>query len=400
MAERGNEIKDDESAEGRDDLQSLIDSDVDGLLDAPEAVVKITSTDRLERAFLEIVEFRRANDRNPSSATRDIAERKLGARLDGILANADKTAALQELDEFGLLNLPEIPATIDELLDSDEFDLLADESGLLDVSDLPVRRAADSPDSVEKRRKAEGFEAFEPLFKTKHSELADGTFRLIPFPGLQTIEVGNFFVLDGVMLFIAEVGDTVVRVVGGKEREKQRLRVLFENGTESSMYRQSLSIRLHEHEGQALARTGHQVHEVGDADKESGHIYVLRSLSEDPQIAGIKDLHKVGFSTTSVEKRIANASKQPTYLMAPVQVVENYRTYNLKPSALEHLLHRVFAEVRLDVTQIDRKGRDYDPSEWFVAPRAVINQAIRMIMSGEIVDYVYDASSQRLTERD
>jgi len=380
----------------RVDLQWLIDSDVDGLLDAPDKPKKITSADRLERAFLEIVEFRRAHGRVPSSSTREIAERKLGARLDGILADDVKIETLKPLDEFGLLDLPEVPTSIDDLLESDDLDLLGDESGILDVSDLPVRRAPDAADSVAKREKAIGFEAFEPLFKTKHAELTDGTFRLVPFPGVQTIEEGNFFVLNGVMLFVAEVGDTTYKVVGGKQEQKQRLRVVFENGTESSMYRQSLSIRLHERQGLALARTGHDMGEIGDADKESGHIYVLRSLSDDPQIADIEDLHKIGFSTTSVEQRIVNAAKQPTYLMAPVAIVEDYRTYNLRPSALEHLLHRVFAEVRLDITQIDRKGRDYDPSEWFVVPRNVINQAISMIMSGEIVDYVYDSERQAL----
>lgn len=248
--------------------------------------------------------------------------------------------------------------------------------------------------------KATGFEAFEPLFKAKHAELAAGLHRLIPFPGVHTIEEGNFFVLNGIMLLVAEVGDTTYKTVGGKQEQKQRLRVIFENGTESSMYRQSLSIRLHEQEGQALARAGHDVGEIDDADKESGHIYVLRSLSDDPQIAKLENLHKIGFSRTSVQQRIANAEKSPTYLMAPVKIVEDYRTYNLKPSALEHLMHRVFAEVRLDITQIDTKGRNYDPSEWFVVPLQVVNQAITMIMSGEIIAYTYDVPTQRLVERD
>ncbi|TDW31423.1 GIY-YIG nuclease family protein [Cryobacterium psychrophilum] len=382
------------------DLQWLIDSDVDGLLDMAEKPKKVTSSDRLERAFLEVVEFRRTHDRVPSSTTREIAERKLGARLDGILADEAKTTALKHLDEFGLLEIAQTPASIDDLLGSDDLDLLGDDSGLLDVSDLPQRKAPEAPDSIAKRTKAEGFEAFEPLFKAKHEELADGTYRLIPFPGVRSIEGGNFFVLNGVMLFVAEVGETTFTVVGGKQEQKQRLRVIFENGTESSMYRQSLSIRLHEADGQALARAGHDLTEVGDADKESGHIYVLRSRSDNPQIAAMQDLYKIGFSRNSVEKRIANAANAPTYLMAPVDIVADYRTYNLKPSALEHLLHRAFAEVRLDVTQIDTKGRKYDPSEWFVVPLKVINQAINMIMSGEIVDYVYSATSQQLVQRD
>lgn len=388
-----------EAVAPRVDFQWLIDSDVDGLLDLPEKPKKATSSDRLERAFLEVVEFRRAHDRLPSSTTREIAERKLGARLDGIFADEEKIAALNHLDEFGLLETPEAPASINDLLDGDEFDLLGDDSGLLDVSDLPQRKVPEPPDSVEKRKKAEGFEAFEPLFKAKHAELAEGTYRLIPFPGVRTIEAGNFFVLNGVLLFVAEVGETTFTVVGGKQEQKQRLRVIFENGTESSMYRQSLSIRLHEAEGQALARAGHDLTEVGDPDMESGHIYVLRSRSDDPQIAAMQDPYKIGFSTTSVEQRIANAANTPTYLMAPVDIIADYRTYNSKPSALEHLLHRVFAEVRLNITQIDAKGRTYDPSEWFVVPLNVINQAISMIMSGEIVGVVYDTTTKKLAER-
>lgn len=386
------------SSQLEDALQRLLDADVDGLLDAPEKAKKVTSSDRLERAFLEVVEFRRQHGRNPSSATREIAERKLGARLDGILANEAKVAALKHLDEFGLLEEPEPPTSIDDLLDGDDLDLLGDETGILDVADLPVRKSPTENFDVARRKKATDFSSFEPLFKVKHAELADGTFRLIPFPGVHTIVEGSFFVLNGVMLFVAEIGETEHKVVGGKQEQKQRLRVIFENGTESSLYRQSLSIRLHEQDGLALARSGHDLSEVGDADKESGHIYVLRSLSEDPQIAGIKDLHKIGFSRGPVEKRIAGASQSPTFLMAPVEVVANYRAYNLRPSSLEHLLHRVFADVRLDVTQINGSGRAYDPSEWFIVPRKVINQAITMIMSGEIIDYVYDAASQRLVE--
>lgn len=381
------------------DLEALLDSDVDGLLDAPEKAAKVSSADRLERAFLEVVEFRRSQGRVPSSSTRNIAERKLGARLDGILANDEKTAVLKPLDEFGLLDVPEAPASIEDVLLGDEFDLLGDDSGLLDVSDLPVRKAPEAPASVEKRKKSTDFDQFEHLFTTKHVELAEGTVTLAPFKGLPTVQEGRFFVLNGVMLFVAEVHATKTMVVGGKPEPKQRLRVIFENGTESAMYRQSLSLRLHEQEGQAVVRTGIDDDEVFDAGTESGHIYVLRSLSTDPQIAGIADLHKIGFSTTSVEQRIKNAEKSPTYLMAPVKVVEDYRTYDLRPSALEHLLHRVFAEVRLDLSQVDRNGRDYDPSEWFVVGRNVINQAINMILSGEIVDYVYDARSGRLVDR-
>ncbi|WP_244093562.1 MULTISPECIES: GIY-YIG nuclease family protein [unclassified Microbacterium] len=369
----------------------------DELLKAPEQPKRITSSDRLERAFLEIVEFRRSEGRAPSPQTREIAERKLGARLDGFLANEAKAEAVKHLDEFGLLEAPAAPASLDELLESDDLDdLLGDDAGILDVSGLPVIKRPESAESVAQRVKAKDFEQFEPLFKAKHTELTDGTFTLKPFTGMDLIREGVFFVLNGVMCFVAEVGDDVDLVVGGKRTQKQRLRVVFENGTESAMYKQSLMTRMYEAQGQVLARAGHDSDEILDADIESGHIYVLQSLSTDPLIANLEHLHKIGFSTTSVEQRVKGASTSPTYLMAPIKIVADYRVYNLKASALESLLHRVFADVRLDLTQTDRKGRDYDPSEWFVVPRDVINQAVAMIMSGEIVDYSYDKVQQKL----
>lgn len=82
--------------------------------------------------------------------------------------------------------------------------------------------------------------------------------------------------------------------------------------------------------------------------------------------------------------------------MAPVEIVASYRTYNMRTSALENLLHRVFAEVRLDVSQVGKDGRRYEPSEWYVVPLEVIDQAVSLIASGDIVDFVYDPRLSRL----
>lgn len=378
-------------------IEAILDSDLGGLLDSPEKPTKATAADRLERAFLEVVEFRRTHGQVPSSTTREIAERKLGARLDGILANDDKIGALEALDEFGLLETPEAPASIDDLLGGDDIDLLGDESGLLDVSDLPVRRQVYGKE-VARREKARDFEQFEPMFKQKHAELREGTSKLLPYPGVNRIVPGAFFVLNGVMLFIAEVGETEYRKTTVRENKRERLRCLFENGTESSMYRQSLAIRLSDENGQIVVQS--ELPEILTDDEVSGYIYVLRSRSEDPQIAGIKDLYKMGFTRDTVEKRIKNAERSPTYLMAPVDVIASYRTYNVRVSALENLLHRVFSEVQLELTQADRKGRNYDPSEWFVVPLEVVDQAIDLILSGDIVHFVYDADAQKLVNRD
>lgn len=199
------------------------------------------------------------------------------------------------------------------------------------------------------------------------------------------------------MLFIAEVGEPKYKKSTVRENRRERPRVIIENGTESAMYRQFLGIRMGERDDLAVVPASFE--SVLAEDVETGYIYVLRSLSDGPQIASVPDLYKIEFSRGPVENRIARAEQEPTHLMAPVEVIATCRTYNPKTSALEHLLHLVFTDARLQVSQIGKNGRSYEPSEWFNVPLPVITQAIDLITSGDVVDYEYDTASQRLIER-
>lgn len=365
-------------------LDALIESDTDGLLDTPEKPAPVTAADRLTRAFGEILEFVEANGREPDPNTMTISERKLGARLMGIRASEEKMHALRDSDHLGLLAPQEAPASVDELLASG--DLIGEVPDIFDVSRLPARKSPDNDHDRATRVKASDFERFEQLFADKHAGLASGGWKLTVFAGERTIKEGRFFVIGGVMAFVAEVREPA------EGETKPRLRVIFENGTESSMYRESLATRIYESNGQAVTRTRMDATEIGDADVETGHIYVLRSLSEHPDLRSLGDLYKIGYTTGTVASRIAGAEKSATYLNAPVEVVADYRVYNLRPSALEHLLHRVFASVRLDAAVVDAVGGSAAATEWFLVPITVIDRAIEMIMSGDIVDYVYEPS--------
>ena len=392
-------------SEDNPNLEALLDaalaSDEDGLLEEPTKEHRLTTEDRLDRAFLEIAEFYRTHGRRPSSQTRNIAERRLGARLDGFLADQVRADAVADLDDFGLLTPESPPKNIDELLARDDLDLLGGDDDIFDLTPLPSRIITDKDVEVAKRKQARDFSQFENLFKVKHAELAAGDAVLRNFSGISTIRQGSFFVLGGVMLFVSEVGERDYKVSGGSYRPRERLRVIFENGTESSMYRTSLAIRLAEQNGRAVVPANHalSLDELGDADIETGHIYVLRSLSSDPQIAGLEDLHKIGFSRTPVSQRIKNAIHEPTYLMAPVEVVADYRVYNMRPSALESLIHRVFSNVRLNLSQVGPNGEIYNPSEWFIVPINAIDQAIEMTVNGDITDFTYDPTIQTFIYR-
>lgn len=177
---------------------------------------------------------------------------------------------------------------------------------------------------------------------------------------------GHYFVEDGMLVYIAGL-DQIEKNRHGKKNS--RTRCIYENGMESGIYMQTLCKNLY-HSGYTVQDTSNVEEDylkkefsINDSDVESGMIYVLRSLSKDPEIASIKNLYKIGFTTTPLEARIANAKNEPTYLCADVKVVATWRVYNVKSSTFEALLHKLFDGVQLQITVDGKK-----PKEWFVVP--------------------------------
>lgn len=247
------------------------------------------------------------------------------------------------------------------------------------------------------RKKAEDFNNFTQLFRDAHAEIQSGEIELKPFAGAPTIKVGELFVLNGLLAYVADVGE--LKLVGSASpRMKERLRLIFENGTESEMYLRSFASALGEDpSSRHLVRRKIDMSALASAVSSTGTIYVLKSLSQDQAVKGISNLYKIGYCTTSVEKRIANAEKSPTYLMAPVEIVAKYNVFDINIKALEHLIHQVFASVRLDLQQVNLKGEQVAVTEWFVVPLQVINQAMDLVIDGEIFNYYYyDKSVQAL----
>lgn len=137
--------------------------------------------------------------------------------------------------------------------------------------------------------------------------------------------------------------------------------------------------------------------QVTEDDRPSGTVYVLRSKSDYPEIASRRDLiHKIGVTGGEVPRRIANASLDPTYLLADVEVVATYRLYNIDRVKLERLLHRVLEPARLVITLTDRFGNPVSPREWFLVPLFVIEEVIDRIRDGSIAGYAYDPSQGAL----
>jgi hypothetical protein len=140
--------------------------------------------------------------------------------------------------------------------------------------------------------------------------------------------------------------------------------------------------------------------QIEKGDRPTGTVYVLRSNSDQPEIASRRDLiHKIGVTGGNVPRRIANARLDATYLLADVEVVATYQLYNINRTKLENLLHRVFEPARLRITLTDRFGNPVSPREWFLVPLFVIDDAIERIKDGTIADYVYEPAEGSLKRR-
>ena len=183
-----------------------------------------------------------------------------------------------------------------------------------------------------------------------------------------------------------------------------RLHLIFENGTESDMLLRSLATELYKDKSgrrvlpsQVAARE--KLTNIDKDDIETGFIYILQTLSSNPSLKKIKNLYKIGFSTTSMEKRLAKAESEPTYLMAPVNLIATYKCFNVNSQKLENLLHIFFGNSCLDTEVYDKHGNLFKPREWFIAPLREIELAVKLLINGEIVNYKYDSSKEEIIEK-
>lgn len=366
------------------------------------------SEERIIAGFEEIQRFTEKHGRAPQHGEdRDIFERLYAVRLDRLRTLPDCRALLEPMDHQGLLTgVLTIAASSDDALDVDDLAAeLADFAGADDITVLRhVRTSAEkrAAKEVADRKPCEDFKTFRPLFERVQEEVKTGMRQSQPIEaGRRAIEAGDFFVLDGLTLYVAEVGEPLK--VTAREVDR-RLRLIFSNGTESNLLLRSLqrafyddpaARRLASPESGQLSIGG----EFETDDVESGTIYVLRSLSDHPYVAQHRNIiHKVGVTGGRVEARIANAENEATYLLAKVEVVATYKLAGINRIRMEKLFHRLFASARLNITISDRFGHPVQPEEWFLVPLFVIDEAVTRIKDGSITDYVYDPKTAKLVK--
>jgi len=373
-------------------------------IDATQQSSRSPREERIIAGFEEIQRFVEQHGRAPQHGEdRDIFERLYAVRLDRLRNQADCRAIIDPLDHQGLLTGTE--PTLDNISSEiDDGELLvqlgvdtkqSDITELRHVRSFAEKRAAEE---IANREKCEDFDTFKPLFEQVQKELNSGFRQTRRFERKSEIAPGRFYVLGGQKAYVATMEQPTTNEHGNIDA---RLRVIFDNGTQSNLLMRSLQKALQQDPaGRRIieASAGPLFSDQSeDGDEASGIIYVLRSKSDHPTVAAHRDvLHKIGVTGGDIARRLANATLDPTFLMAEVEIVATYELYNINRTRLENLIHRIFGTARLDITITDRLGNPIVPREWFLVPLFVIDDAVVKIRDGTITAYRYDPSTAAL----
>lgn len=331
-----------------------------------------------------------------------MAERRMANRLKGYRSHEDMIELLKPYDELGLLNTESQKLTLEDTVKDEKQDfnslddILGDDSVLFSDSQQTVnsklfdtkklheirREQENQPEKVSQRHHMADFNKYEPLFKKVQAELASGKRQLRPFKNYE-ISLHHFYVLRGQLLYIEAVGDR--KKINNKSQRKTdaRLHVIYENGTENTPLLNGLAASMYGRNGKIVTEPDDNF-KLSDDDQITGYIYVLKSESDNPEIRRVQEehsLYKVGYTKGSVEKRIANAENESTYLYGPVKICEEIQVANLNSEALETAIHHALANYRLDVDIKAPNGRIIHPREWFVTDLDIINDTVNAIVA-------------------
>ncbi|MDF9663119.1 GIY-YIG nuclease family protein [Bacillus wiedmannii] len=343
--------------------------------------------------FQEIIEWIKTHDGKEPERSRDMTERKLFSRLKGYRDKPEMIKKLAEIDELDLLdsqnpvleNSIKIPKSLDDILNDDTLFEKEDKvDSLLDLS--RYKRTINAADKYSVRKRASHFEQYEPLFKLVQKEIANGMRKIIPVDTENNIQPGKFYIDNGILLYVLSVGNYYEDKHGHRNA---KLHLIYENGTENKgILLRSFASNLFD-----KTRHGRMVTEVmsdvmGETTVEeraaeyltTGYIYVVSSLSSNPEISKYQNLYKIGFASGSVEKRIANAENEATYLYAPVKIVATWEVQNFSGRKLETVIHHRFEDRQIQIAVPTANGKIENPKEWYVVSLDKIEASINDII--------------------
>lgn len=418
---------------GRPTLDDILNGmDEFGLLDVEAKAISSNAPIEVTK-FESINAFIDEHGRSPSDKG-DLSEKLLARRLKSYLNSKEAQTGLKDYDRHGLFVVLE--KETEELLErtdspalessaeiaredrmvqeAEEVTSLADifasegfadidfgDQSLFEPNHVQFSSNKEVPDEIAQRRTCEDFYQFENIFRNIHDGLKSGDITTSRFSQVASIEEGDSFVLQGVVCLVDSIGEYRTNTDG---RYDPRLRVIFENGTESNLLMRSLTKRLYEDEnGRRIAKDADSVvdsfNQISHKDQRVGQIYFVSTKSDNPNLLAIPNLVKIGYTELTVEDRTKNAVRDTAFLEAPVKILASIECFNMNPNKLETLIHGFLHAQRLKMTLKGKDGKSYHPKEWFSVPLDTALDVVRKIIDGEITKYRMDNTTGKLIKK-
>ena len=380
-------------------------SELDDFAESQKSGGRSAAEERIIAGFEEIERFVTENDRLPQHGeNRDIFERLYAIRLDRLRESEECREVLKSLDSRSLLDagddveLATEDITDEELLAAFGVEV-APENDVTQLVNVRSRQEIKAAEEVAQRTPCPDFDQFKPIFDQVQRQLKTGERQTLKYQDNAAVNQGDLFILDGQKVIVVNMDDPFVSDYG---RQDRRLRVVYDNATESDLLLRSLQRALNKDKSSRRITDPDFGPLFADAeaadDLPTGYIYVLRSKSDHPFISENRSIiHKIGVTGGDVKRRIANAKNDSTYLLADVEIVATFKLVNINRKGLEALLQKFFGSTRLNLELKDRFGKPVKPKEWFLVPLEVIEEVIEKIKEGTIEQFRYDRDTASLT---
>ena len=358
-------------------LEEIFENDEFGLFSDIKAKKVKPEHHTLLNNFREIEDFVEKYQREPSNQG-NITEKQLARRLTNLRNDPEKCKVLRDFDRLQLLQAKKIdvenirePKNLAEVFEADPF-------GLLDIGDTDILNLVHIQPKNQIR-----------LLKTKSVTTKRHE--------TENVEKGDCFILQGLLACVVDKNEEDRQ----SDRKNFRLRIIFENGTQSNMLSRSLTRALYKDEMSKRILFTEEVNRNHYLNllfgKHTGYIYVVKLKEPKAELADYHHLYKIGFTSTTVEERIKNSENDIAFLESTVIPVVAFKCYELNPHKLEILLHEFLYAQRIQLTLISKNGSAYQPQEWFNAELESIETAIEKLLQGTINEYRMDNTTGRIT---
>ncbi|MCY4381218.1 MAG: GIY-YIG nuclease family protein [Proteobacteria bacterium] len=418
------------------DIDTILSQDPLGILDEPPEISwQRTEQQNIQQSFRELHNFFSLHEREPKLSEDDFYEHLLRVRLDVYREDVEIREMLKDADEYQLLlpsdaeksqipildldlhedkiveqanysqdkpaSEPPQPDSLDDILIDDALGLLDDDDqevlGLFELKHVshPHQVTRQPSSYTASRRPCKNFKQYVNLFRQCYYDIHMGHNVILPTATVQkkSIEKGDFFILQGQMIYIADIHSEEIKNVTN-DRPTKRLHSVYDNKTESHILTQETFLKRLNKEGRRVVPRS-KVHNLPRCHSQVlGYLYICRSLSQDPNLKKLPHLYKIGFSNNQPRVRVQQADKEATFLCSAVEIVKEIKCFYINSQKLETMVHRFFSHARLDIELTTQKT--YKPREWFMVPLEVIDQGLKLFLENAITEYQYNHITQRI----